>query len=73
MGVQQSRRSKSRTRRKRAAWLSTEKPNVMECPQCHSVKLPHRICPECGYYNGREVIAKNDQASLDKVKKEKSE
>jgi large subunit ribosomal protein L32 len=71
MGVQQSRRSKSRTRRKRAAWLSTDKPNVMECPQCHSVKLPHRLCPECGYYNGREVIAKDDQAALDKVKKNK--
>ena len=45
----------------------------MECPQCHSVKLPHRLCPECGYYNGREVIAKNDQAALDKVKKEQAE
>jgi large subunit ribosomal protein L32 len=27
-----------------------------ECPQCHSAKLPHRMCPQCGYYNGREVI-----------------
>lgn len=73
MGVQQSRRSKSRTRRKRAAWLSTDKPSVMECPQCHAVKLPHRLCPECGYYKGREVLAKNDQATLDKAKKEKAE
>lgn len=73
MAVQQSRRSKSRTGRKRAVWLKTEKPNVMECPQCHAVKLPHRICLECGYYNGREVIAKNDQEALDKTKKEKAE
>jgi len=73
MGVQQSRRSKSRTGRKRAVWLSTEKPNVMECPQCHAVKLPHRICLECGFYNGREVLAKNDQDPSVKGKKEKAE
>lgn len=73
MAVQQSRRSKSRTGKKRAVWLSTKKPNLMECPQCHAVKLPHRLCLACGYYNGREVITKDDQAALDKVKKEKSE
>lgn len=63
MGVQQSRRSNARTARKRAAWLKTEKPNVMECPQCHSFKLPHRICTECGFYNGREVLAKKEETT----------
>ena len=28
----------------------------VECPNCHEMKLPHRICPECGYYDGKEVI-----------------
>jgi len=28
-----------------------------ECPQCHSARLPHRVCQSCGYYNGRQVIA----------------
>jgi large subunit ribosomal protein L32 len=27
-----------------------------ECPNCHSPKLPHRVCPTCGKYKGREVI-----------------
>jgi large subunit ribosomal protein L32 len=27
-----------------------------ECPQCHQPKLPHRVCPSCGYYKGREVV-----------------
>jgi large subunit ribosomal protein L32 len=27
------------------------------CPQCRESKLPHRICPHCGYYKGREVLA----------------
>lgn len=56
MGVQQNKRSKARTRRKRAAWARLDSPSRMECPQCHEPKLPHRVCPECGYYKNREVI-----------------
>ena len=29
---------------------------VSECPNCHEAKLPHRVCPRCGKYKGREVI-----------------
>ena len=29
---------------------------VEVCPQCGEVKLPHRVCGNCGYYNGREVL-----------------
>jgi large subunit ribosomal protein L32 len=27
-----------------------------ECPNCHEMKLPHRVCPHCGYYKRREVL-----------------
>jgi len=27
-----------------------------ECPNCHEPKLPHRVCPHCGQYRGREVV-----------------
>jgi large subunit ribosomal protein L32 len=27
-----------------------------ECSHCHSPKLPHHVCPTCGWYNDREVI-----------------
>jgi large subunit ribosomal protein L32 len=30
--------------------------SLAECSNCHEKKLPHRACPHCGYYNGREVI-----------------
>lgn len=33
-----------------------ENPSQAICPQCHQPKMPHRVCPSCGYYNGREVI-----------------
>ena len=32
-------------------------PTINECPQCHSPRRPHRVCPNCGTYAGREVIA----------------
>lgn len=31
-------------------------PALVECPQCHSPRLPHHACPTCGSYAGREVI-----------------
>ena len=29
---------------------------LVPCPQCRQPRPPHRVCPNCGYYNGREVI-----------------
>jgi large subunit ribosomal protein L32 len=31
-------------------------PNVAPCPNCGDVMLPHRACPSCGFYKGRQVI-----------------
>jgi large subunit ribosomal protein L32 len=47
--------TKARRDSRRANWKLTA-PNLVECPQCHELKMPHRVCPECGYYNGKEVI-----------------
>lgn len=30
---------------------------AMECPNCGELKLPHHVCPACGFYDGREVLA----------------
>ena len=27
-----------------------------KCPQCGAPKLPHHVCPKCGYYKDREVV-----------------
>ncbi|ABP67409.1 50S ribosomal protein L32 [Caldicellulosiruptor changbaiensis] len=47
--------SKQRTHKHRANW-KIEAPNLVECPQCHEMKLPHRVCPSCGYYKNRKVV-----------------
>ena len=28
-----------------------------ECPNCGELKRPHNVCPKCGQYDGREVVA----------------
>lgn len=31
-------------------------PAMAVCPQCREPKPPHVVCPNCGYYKGREVV-----------------
>lgn len=48
--------SKGRRDRRRAHDALTAA-NLVECPNCHAMTLPHTVCPNCGQYKGREVIA----------------
>ncbi|NLJ77323.1 MAG: 50S ribosomal protein L32 [Peptococcaceae bacterium] len=58
MAVPKRKVSKQKGRQRRAANMKAEAPELVECPQCHALIIPHHLCPECGYYKGREVIAK---------------
>jgi len=49
------RHSQARTG-KRRAHDALRRQGLAECPSCHEPKLPHRVCPHCGQYKGREVI-----------------
>jgi len=55
MAVPKNKVSKSRRDKRRANWKLSV-PGMVECPQCHEYKMPHRVCKACGYYNGKEVI-----------------
>lgn len=56
----------SRTRRdKRRANHTAATPRLNDCPRCHSPRLPHRVCPTCGTYSGREVIRHEVGSELD--------
>lgn len=56
MAVPKRKVSKSRRDKRRANWKLLI-PGMVECPKCHAMKRPHRVCGECGYYKGKEVIA----------------
>jgi len=30
--------------------------NVVVCPNCGEPRLPHRVCANCGHYQGREIL-----------------
>ena len=49
------RHSKARRDKRRAHDFLTA-PSLSECPNCHEPKMPHRVCPHCGHYKGKEVI-----------------
>jgi large subunit ribosomal protein L32 len=34
---------------------------LIECDNCAEFKLPHRVCPHCGHYNGREIMSVEDE------------
>ena len=43
-------------RGKRRSHLHVRAVSLSECPHCHNPRLPHHVCPTCGYYKGREAI-----------------
>ena len=47
--------SRGRSRRRRSH-LALRKVNIVECPSCHEMRMPHRVCPSCGNYRGVSVI-----------------
>ncbi|MBI5201305.1 MAG: 50S ribosomal protein L32 [Elusimicrobia bacterium] len=52
-----------RDSRRRSAWR-LEASSASKCSNCGNARQPHRVCPSCGFYNGKLVIAA-------KVKKKK--
>lgn len=58
MAVPQRRTSKTRKRMRRTHFKISV-PGMVECPQCHEMKLAHRICKNCGSYKGRTVVENN--------------
>ncbi|MGI6562379.1 MAG: 50S ribosomal protein L32 [Clostridia bacterium] len=52
--------SKQRRNKRRTHWKLTA-PNLVECPQCHELKLSHKVCSNCGFYKGKQVIAVEGQ------------
>ena len=56
MAVPKQKQSHARTSKRRSQH-KVQALGYNQCPHCHSPRLPHRVCPVCGFYRGREVIA----------------
>lgn len=33
---------------------------VQYCQRCNEPVLPHRVCPQCGFYQGRDAVVVKD-------------
>jgi len=56
MGVPKKRKSKSRVGHHRSQWERRQKLlQLVPCPNCGRLILPHHICPYCHHYKGKEV------------------
>jgi len=56
MAVPKKRTSKQR-KRKRRTHYKAEGVTVHSCPKCSDPKMPHRVCPSCGFYRDTQVLA----------------
>lgn len=56
MAVPKQKTGRASTHTRRSANDRIDAPSRSVCPQCGEVKLPHRVCPSCGFYKNREVI-----------------
>ena len=56
MAVPKRKTSKAKTASRKSANMKMTAPGLSICPQCHEPKLPHRVCPNCGFYNGKDVV-----------------
>ena len=52
--------SKGRGRRRRSH-NALHPVGLVECPSCHSMRLPHHVCPSCGAYRGESVLEVEDE------------
>lgn len=43
-------------RNKRRMHLYLKAPTLTLCQKCGKENLPHIVCPNCGYYKGREIV-----------------
>jgi len=51
------RRTSKTKKRMRRTHLKKEVGALTTCSKCGATIQPHRACPKCGYYKGKEVIA----------------
>jgi large subunit ribosomal protein L32 len=55
MAVPKRRTSKSKKRMRRTHFKAVA-PTLAPCPKCGEMRIPHHVCPNCGFYKGERRI-----------------
>ena len=64
MGATPKQRISRKRRGDRRSHQHIKPVQLVECPQCGQPRMPHHVCPSCGTYRGRQVLAvKTDETA----------
>ena len=55
MAVPKRKTSKARRNSRFANWKLSV-PVLVECAHCHELIASHKVCPSCGYYDGKQAV-----------------
>lgn len=59
MAVPKKKVSHSRKMKRRSSVWKLEHPtNLVKCPNCGEMNRAYRVCANCGFYKGVQVVAK---------------
>jgi large subunit ribosomal protein L32 len=50
------RRTSKTAKRLRRGHFKLEAKGLVACPHCGAMIEAHKVCPECGYYNGKDIL-----------------
>ncbi len=56
MALPKRKHSKARRDKRRSANSKMYASNLATCSNCKMPRMPHKVCPHCGYYKGKPVI-----------------
>lgn len=56
MGALPKRKISKQRKNNRRSHHALTKPNLVECSECKSLRLPHHVCANCGTYKGVKVL-----------------
>jgi large subunit ribosomal protein L32 len=70
MSVPKKRRTSS-SRDRRRSHHALKQTGLVKCSKCKTMILPHKVCKNCGYYKGEEIIKVETALDKKKDKKEK--
>lgn len=50
------RRTSKTAKRLRRGHIKIEATGLTSCPHCGALIKSHRVCPECGFYKGKDIL-----------------
>lgn len=56
---------------KRRLHLFLKTKNLSSCPKCKEPVLPHRVCGNCGFYKGEDLLNLEEKAKAKEARRKK--